>query len=219
MPSDEEIDEDEKGTRYSSANAGWTIIANDRVVVYCDKSKLTGWGDAGVPSYHTQFIAISGVVIFTSSDARKLPVTTTKRGIDASSEVFLTVKNYMRDGMKLFTDYTNKWKSDKTEERKHTAAATTVPVTEVATKIEQVASSTPFRQPRNSKSPNARVSKPALPTPSATASKPTNASIKFSKPIEEVKVVSAYLFDGDSEQSPGSVGEECFDFVRRKVKA
>ena len=61
-------------------DAGWTIICNDRAVLYCDRTELTGWGDAGVPRYHTQFIAISGIVEFQSNDAAKLPTTTTKRG-------------------------------------------------------------------------------------------------------------------------------------------
>ena len=73
-------------------DAGWTIICNDRAVLYCDRTELTGWGEAGVPRYHTQFIAISGIVEFQSNDPAKLPTTTTKRGIDASSLPLFTGK-------------------------------------------------------------------------------------------------------------------------------
>ena len=44
-----------KTPRYSSLDAGWTVVCNDRAVLYCDRSELTGWGEAGVPRYHTQF--------------------------------------------------------------------------------------------------------------------------------------------------------------------
>ena len=82
-PDSTELDEIVEGNQRRSDNAGWTIICNDRVVLYCDKSILTGWGEATVPRYHPQFIAISGVVEFRSHDPRKLPITTTKRGIDS----------------------------------------------------------------------------------------------------------------------------------------
>lgn len=72
--------------------AGWTIICNDRVVLHADKSKLTGWGEAGVPQYHTQFIGIAGIVIFTSSNAELLPITTTKRGVDGNSNYIFQLK-------------------------------------------------------------------------------------------------------------------------------
>ena len=77
-------------------------------MVYCDRTELTGWGDARVPRYHTQFIAISGIVEFQSNDAAKLSTTTTKRGIDASSSLYLQVRHRMMEGMQVFTSYTNK---------------------------------------------------------------------------------------------------------------
>jgi hypothetical protein len=217
MPSDEEIEDDETGTRYSSATAGWTVICNDRVVLYCDKTKLTGWGDAGVPGYHTQFITISGVVQFTSSDARELPITTTKRGIDASSEVYMTAKNYMREGMRLFTDYTNRWKSDKITEKLHSGSAISVPITQIATTIKQVADIEALRSVP--KTQNAKRFKPTLPMPVSDPEKQSKSSIKFVKSVEAVKLVSGYLFDGDHNVNPSEVGEECFDFVLDRAKA
>ena len=86
VKSDEEIDEINKSHR-SSADAGWTVICNDRVVLYNDKTHLTGWGEGGIPKYHTQFIGIKGVVSFKSTNPKLLPTTTTKRGIDLSSEI------------------------------------------------------------------------------------------------------------------------------------
>ena len=62
IPSEDEAVAEQDDKTRSSENAGWTVICNDRAVLFCDKSELTGWGDAGVPRYHTQFTAVSGVV-------------------------------------------------------------------------------------------------------------------------------------------------------------
>jgi hypothetical protein len=58
-----------------------------------------------------QFIAISGIVIFCSEKPELLPTTTTKRGIDGNSELYLHVRDKMIEGMKIFTQYTNQWKT------------------------------------------------------------------------------------------------------------
>jgi hypothetical protein len=104
-----ELDADEN-TKGNTDEAGWTIACNDRVVVWKDKSRLTGWGEATVPSYHGQFIAITGIVLLKSKNPRALPLTTTKRGLDAGSSLYLQVKELMRDVTKNLTTFTNKWK-------------------------------------------------------------------------------------------------------------
>ena len=104
IPTEDDIEEELELPRYSSLAAGWTIVCNDRAVAYCERTELTGWGEAGVPRFHNQFIAISGIVEFRSSDAAKLPTTTTKRGIDASSPLYLRVKEKMREGMKILKE-------------------------------------------------------------------------------------------------------------------
>ncbi len=121
IPSQEEVANEQLEKRYSTEEAGWTILCNDRAVLYCDRTELTGWGEAGVPRYHTQFIAISGVVEFRADDASKLPTTTTKRGIDSSSTLYLQIKNKMREGMQIFTQYTNQWKGRADESKKQIA--------------------------------------------------------------------------------------------------
>ena len=95
LKSDEELDEEIEAKR-KTGRAGITVICNDRVVLYNDKTHRTGWGEPPVPSYHTQFICISGVVVFESKDPSKLPTTTTKRGIDLSSDIYADVKIKIR---------------------------------------------------------------------------------------------------------------------------
>jgi hypothetical protein len=106
--------EEQNETQFSSDYAGWTVICNDRVVLYCNRDELTGWGTAKLPRYHNQFIAISGVVEF-RGDPRRLPTTTTKRGLNFSSPLYQNVLDRMRDGLRLFIDYTNRWKSRSAE--------------------------------------------------------------------------------------------------------
>ena len=48
IATEEEIASEQEEVRYSSIDAGWTVICNDRAVLYCDRSELTGWGEAGI---------------------------------------------------------------------------------------------------------------------------------------------------------------------------
>src|SRR5579859_286829 len=46
IPSQDEVLQEQQETKYSTLDAGWTILCNDRAVVYCDGTKLPGWGEA-----------------------------------------------------------------------------------------------------------------------------------------------------------------------------
>lgn len=111
IPDAESTLNEQEEPRLSTDYAGWTIICNDRVVLYCNRDELTGWGTAEVPRYHTQFIAISGIVEF-KGDPTKLPTTTTKRGLEFSSRIYQQVLNRMREGTRMFIDFTNWWKQN-----------------------------------------------------------------------------------------------------------
>jgi hypothetical protein len=204
-------DNDNLHGRNSSEQAGWTIICNDRVVLYADKSRITGWGELGIPNYHNQFISIAGVVRFTSDNAKNLPITTTKRGIDGNSEVYLAVKDFMRDALKIFTSFTNKWKEE--SDRKsimHASASNTINAS--SSKIGELIPSEKWTQVR--RSIGGQVYKPSLPMPTVTD--PVK-QIKFNQKIEDIKIVSLYLFD-DETISPSDVGKKCFDLIMEKAK-
>ena len=203
IPSENEIAEEQEAARYSSVDAGWTVLCNDRAVLHCDRSELTGWGEAGVPRFHNQFIAISGIVDLRSDDPEKLPTTTTKRGIDASSSLYLQIKNKMREGMKMFTDYTNKWKGFAHESKNHIESGRQLPLEEL--KLE--ASALRFR--RTSGFPQGDQFKPKLPMPARM--KPTKHRISFAKEADKVKTVAEYM--GEPNMKPSDVGESCFDAV------
>lgn len=202
----QEEQEHETVARRRKDVAGWTIVCNDRVVVYCDKTRLTGWGEADVPNFHPQFNAIAGVVHFKSNDAFRLPITTTKRGIDASSNTYLYVKDYMREGTKIFTAYTNKWKGDLDRARSQESKAAPVLVNELKTSI-------PADEWKNVRSRSTeRRYTPTLPVPPRQT---TERIIRYSKPIADIKSLGKSLLD-DPNASPADVGIASFDFALRK---
>lgn len=215
----EEVDEETQGIRRSSDTAGWTIVCNDRVVVYCDKTRLTGWGEATVPSYHPQFIAISGIVHFRSKDARSLPLTTTKRGIDSSSDIYLYVKDFMREGLKIFTSYTNKWKQSSREEKVRSGKAQPTSPSRIFDEVPSVAWTQVRKKAGTSQTVREEGQKytPKLPTPQATDDSANVKRISFSKPTREVQVVADFLFE-DPDRQPSEVAEACFNRVLREAE-
>lgn len=210
IPSQDEVLNEQTEKRYSTEEAGWTILCNDRAVLYCDRTELTGWGEAGVPRYHTQFIAISGVVEFKADDASKLPTTTTKRGIDASSALYLQIKNKMREGMQIFTQYTNQWKGRADESKKHISQGERLSFEEIKERSQSLA----FNTTKQSAIPGQQY-KPALPKPKKLISQ--ERRISFVKHIDEVQLVADYLFQ-DENTDPSMVGEKCFDLILKEAR-
>lgn len=209
MPSDELEEEEQKGSN-KSHDAGWTIVCNDRVVLLNDKTHITGWGTPGVPKYHTQFIEISGIVEFSSNDAMQLPLTTTKRGIDTNSRLYSYVKNYMIEGMKLFTNYTNTWKSRKEEEKENFVGSKSYEPRPASEKIFSE-KPTSISRPQNKYDPNVRVEqqryKPDLPKPKGS----TNWKIiRFTKPENEIRLLGEKFFE-DADAKPSDIGIFCFE--------
>ncbi|HOO77661.1 MAG TPA: ATP-binding protein [bacterium] len=212
IPSREEADEglENYKERYSSAEAGWTVICNDRTVVYCDKTPLTGWGVSGVPQYHMQFIAISGIVIFSADDANLLPMTTTKRGIEASSPLYLQVRDKMIEGTKMFTQYTNQWKGKDLVaksrcEMRSTHKATLDEIRTRALKLHMTATRGAVK---------GKQYKPVLPRPDK---KKTTERIVFTRAVRDVRRVSQYIFDSP-DRNPSNVGARCFDVILEEAR-
>jgi hypothetical protein len=210
IPNEQEISDSQEETKYSSIDAGWTVVCNDRAVLYCDRTEMTGWGDAGVPRYHTQFIAISGIVEFRAEDASKLPTTTTKRGINASSTLYLQVKNKMREGLRLFIDYTNRWKGRAEEAKVHVERQRALSLHE----IKKEAGTLSFSSTRKTATKGEQY-KPDLPLP--VQLEPRRTRISFLKDTDDVKKVGGHLFD-DENAAPASIGERCFDLVFKQAR-
>ncbi|MGZ5528136.1 MAG: ATP-binding protein [Limisphaerales bacterium] len=208
MPDPTQLD-DEQVSKRTYHEAGWTVICNDRVVVYNDKSKLTGWGEADVPSFHNQFLGISGVVFFYTKQPLKLPLTTTKRGLETGSDLYLSVKNFMREGTKKFTSYTNSWKNFPEEEKQISAHAASKPIVEL---LSSAPKGVGWKSVRGSTAHRFDI---PLPKPPSNTKK---RIIHFSRPDEQIKSVAEYLFD-HSRVEPSEVGAHCFDMILKKAEA
>jgi len=201
-PSDEERDSTPK---YDSDETGWTIVCNDRVVLPYDKSRQTGWGWGGVPSYHNQFIWITGFVFFDGYPA-DLPMTTTKRGVNANLDVYTIVRERMQAGVKHFTKFTNDWKGFDVSEL--FGRAEDLPILEIERRVEN--GKIKLHSLRGEQEQLA----PQLPeSPREVLEK----RISFTRAVKDIRKVSKWLFQKD-DLRPSEVGAECFDFVLRKTK-
>jgi len=210
---DDDDDADFSGQR-ASATAGWTVLCNDRAVIVGDKSRLTGWGDLPlVPLYHPQFAVITGIIEFRAKDAKKLPVTTTKRALDASSELWLESLVKMKEGMRVWISYTNDWKNHpRSDQQSYWQDAQPLPLSKA---IEAVASRRTAKKSSASDEVGGNVEvveynpKKNNVLPKPEEKKPSSKKIVFSRSAEEIRAVSKMLFD-DPDVKPGSVGDECF---------
>lgn len=205
-PNAEEVDSASENSLQKESNAGWTIICNERVILYADRTRLTGWGD-GLPKFHFQFNTLVGIVEFSSNDASKLPVKTTKEGIDASTDLYLRIRKRMIEGMRIFVDYTNQWKNLREQEKRTIISNTkvssldSIPLGSITTTAKD--------------GYGGKMFKPTLPKPPST--KPTSRFIRYSKLINEIEIVSDYLFE-DSSHKPSVIGEACFDKVLKDAE-
>ncbi len=182
-------------------NAGITVICNDRVILYKNKDKKTGWGVAGVPSFHNQFISIAGIVIFSSHDSNELPLTTTKRGIDLGSDVYWHALEYIRKGLKKFTDFTNHWKG---REKEVTQAFMNAKSTNTLDFIDHKVETNLRKVPRTE---DEYQYHPNLPKPEFHSD---SIRIAFQKKKADVKKLNEFYFEED-EKTPSDLGSWCFD--------
>ncbi|MEY2509701.1 MAG: hypothetical protein QOE26_464 [Verrucomicrobiota bacterium] len=199
LPTPEEQN-DEKEATFAASEAGWTVVCNDRVVLSNDRGVPTGWGFGGVPNFHNQFSCIAGVVEFESPDTSKLPLTTTKRGVDTSRDIYTLVRQKMQEGLKHFTRNTNRWKGSESELKDRFDKSPYIGLTE----LKAIAGRMPLRTitgnfPQRQFKPNLPEKKKLI----------TEKRICFVKPIKEIDAVSIVLFDESREAN--EVGEECFN--------
>lgn len=213
---EDQADKENYKSRYTAMDAGWTIVCNDRVVVRCDKTPLTGWGSAGVPLFHNQFISISGIVEFSSNDATKLPTTTTKRGIDASSSLFLHVRDKMIEGMKIFINYTNQWKGEYLgQSKKEIDSISALSFDKIKEHSKNIVMTK--TKARSDDGLHGEQYKPVLPKPEYRNISSEEQQISFKRNRKEIMLVSDYIY-GEKNILPKKVGNECFEIILDKAR-
>lgn len=85
--------------------SGWYIYCNNRLVMEADTSSITGWGILPIPQWHINFVMFRGFLFLDSEETLNLPLTTTKKGIDATSEVYKAVLPLMKNAMVCVLDF------------------------------------------------------------------------------------------------------------------
>ncbi|NEV63747.1 ATP-binding protein [Thiorhodococcus minor] len=197
--------ETEEESRGSTDDAGWVVVCNDRVVIWKDRTRLTGWGESGVPNFHGQFIPITGIVLLYSEDPSLLPLTTTKRGIDAASSVYSVAKDMMRDATKELTKFTNRWKKFPEERNEFYKRSSKCSLTDIRNKVRSEA--LPLRKTR--RFGEIQVFRPDLPAPPREN---TDARISFLANKEEIEIVRRFFFE-DQELKNEEVGKRSFAYA------
>lgn len=170
--------------------SGWYLLCNGRVIVAADTSALTGWG-LDIPRWHGQYSGFLGMVLFTAENAALLPMTTTKRGVDVSSAVYLHARERMMRAGREWIDYTNARKQALEEAKDLEGRSGTMDIVDV---------------PESS-----RVTLPAL----KRKSKERVANINYSRPLAQVrKLADAF---GDINLSYRDVGQRSFDDAYKRL--
>ncbi len=87
--------------------SGWYIYCNNRLVVEADQSTITGWHMNGLPQWAVKHAMFRGLLFLDSPDTIKLPLTTTKKGIDVTSNIYQAVLPLMQDAMRRVNVFLN----------------------------------------------------------------------------------------------------------------
>lgn len=85
--------------------SGWYVFCNNRLVLEGDQTSLTGWGVNSMPKWHIDYVMFRGFVFLDSPETSNLPLTTTKKGLDASSTIYRKIMPHMRNGMIKLTSF------------------------------------------------------------------------------------------------------------------
>ncbi len=106
--------------RPNPTDAGWYIFCNERLVLAADKSKITGWkeskdDDDEVIKFHNQYAMFRGIVFFTADNPERLPMTTTKMGLDVNHLIYLKSLRFMKEGLTQVVNFLKLIKNKETK--------------------------------------------------------------------------------------------------------
>ena len=198
---DADEDSKESETKNSVDDAGWSVACNDRIVVWKDRTWITGWGEGTTPSFHNQFMAITGLLILRSENPALLPLTTTKRGVDHGTEVYSYAKDMMSAATKKLTEFTNTWK--RSEAALNTIYREDTVVMSLNT-IKTRSATLPMKKWQRNKEIEFYV--PKFPTPVKNV---THATVSFVAEKSDVELLGVVYFE-DAKAKAKDVGMRAF---------
>ena len=97
---------------------GWNVFCNKRLILAEDTTDTTGWSGAkeDLPNYHPIFNEFRGILFINSKDPSKLPLNTSKTGLDTETPIYDYIRNKMIRTARPLVDYL----SSKYDEEKKT---------------------------------------------------------------------------------------------------
>ncbi len=144
--------------------AGWYVMCNLRIVLAANKDEVGGWGGGALPMFQPKYRGFIGLAFFRSSDGLKLPWTTTKRGLNRESAIYMFARNRMRGVARpIITFLDQMYRSgpeESLEERRIATAVKPAPIANMLSANQQSFTVLPPKQTRATKSVN--VQYPAL---------------------------------------------------------
>ena len=101
------LKEDQKKITKEPGRQGWNVFMNERLVIFDDTSKDTGWtGDrVFLPKFHNIYNQFRGVVLLNTNDPSKLPINTSKTGFNKEGKVYHHLLNRMVKVARPFIDF------------------------------------------------------------------------------------------------------------------
>lgn len=184
---DDDVDDGEKYR--TEPPAGWYLFCNDRLLLYADKSTLTGWGSEAA-AYHPQYGRFRGYV-FLTGDAKYMPWNTTKTGVDEDSRVFREVQNEMFDALQKVQAVINRLKKERRQADEAQRPAVTALDAARPVPLDEVPVSIAFRVPDEPPDPP-----------------PTAQWIRYQVDLADFERAA----DAVGSEAPSEVGRATFDF-------
>jgi hypothetical protein len=110
-----------KGARLRDAvnQRGWNLFCNKRLILSNDTTETTGWQGGGdkLPKYHSIYNEFRGIVFLKSNNPFKLPLNTSKSGLNTEEKVYHYILNQMIITARPIIDYlSDKYKKETKEE-------------------------------------------------------------------------------------------------------
>lgn len=158
---------------FRSSAAGWFVFCNGRNVISADQTGLTGWGK-GLPTFQPKHRPFVGSVFFVSTNAEKLPWTTTKAGINEDSVLWQEAKRHMVSTGRAIINFLDKRYSDEG--------------TEVASKELRIAAGASVGALQSS----SKVGQ-TFEAPKPKTAKPTVMKIQYDALVSQVDQIKGYL--------------------------
>jgi hypothetical protein len=107
---DEDADTDDPDEFQGGNLAGWYLVCNGRMLLFADRTRLTGWGQE-VADYHPQYRRFRGYV-FLNGNSAAMPWNTAKTTVDEDNAVWRQVRIRIVEALRDARTVMNRIKSE-----------------------------------------------------------------------------------------------------------